>query len=142
MSLIDISGERTRIDRAAVHPFLSEHSTWARGIDRARVHRSIDASICFGAFAHGEQVGFARVITDAATFAYLCDVFVLPAWRGQGVARALAAAVDAHARLQGLRRFLLFTADAHGLYRRFGFTPLAHPERGMERLRPDLYTSP
>jgi GNAT superfamily N-acetyltransferase len=141
MSAIEISSERVRIDRAAVHAFLSEQSAWARGIDRARVDRSIDASLCFGAFAHGQQIGFARVVTDGATFAYLCDVFVLPDWRGQGVARALMGAVDAHPQLQGLRRFLLFTTDAHGLYGRFGFRPLSHPERGMERLRTDLYTS-
>lgn len=138
---IEVSSARARIDRALVHAFLSQHSSWARGIDRARVDRAIDASLCFGAFSGGAQVGFARVITDSATFAYLCDVFVLPNWRGRGVAHAMLAAVDAHPCLQGLRRFLLFTADAHGLYHRFGFTPLMHPERGMERLRTDLYTS-
>jgi GNAT superfamily N-acetyltransferase len=138
---IEVSSDPARIDRAAVHAFLSAESTWARGIDRARVERALDASLCFGAFADGAQIGFARVITDSATFAYLCDVFVLPAWRGRGVARALLAAIDGHPQLQGLRRFLLFTSDAHGLYGRFGFTPLAHPERGMERLRTDLYTS-
>jgi GNAT superfamily N-acetyltransferase len=141
MSAIEVSCEAARIDRALVHAFLSAHSSWARGIDRARVERAIDGSLCFGAFADGAQIGFARVITDGATFAYLCDVFVLPQWRGTGVARALLSAVDGHPQLQGLRRFLLFTADAHGLYRRFRFAPLAHPERGMERLRTDLYTS-
>lgn len=140
-AVIEVSAERARVDRAAVHAFLSGQSTWARGIDRARVDRAIDASLCFAAFADGAQIGFARVITDGATFAYLCDVFVLPAWRGRGVARTLLAAIDAHPQLQELRRVLLFTADAHGLYRRFGFVPLAHPERGMERLRADLYTS-
>ena len=141
MSRLEVSSDRNRIDRALVHAFLSQQSNWARGIDRARIDRAIDASLCFGAFSDGAQIGFARVITDGATFAYLCDVFVLPNWRGRGVAHAMLAAVDAHPCLQGLRRFLLFTADAHGLYGRFGFTPLAHPERGMERLRTDLYTS-
>ena len=137
---IAISCDRARIDRAMVHAFLSQQSGWARGIDRARVDRSIDASLCFSAWIGDDQMGFARAITDTATFAYLCDVFVLPAWRGRGVARALMTAVDAHPDLQGLRRFLLFTSDAHGLYSRFGFAPLAHPQRGMERLRADLYT--
>lgn len=138
---VEVSSDPARIDRAAVHAFLSGQSTWARGIDRARVERALDASLCFGAFADSAQIGFARVITDGATFAYLCDVFVLPAWRGRGVARALLASIAAHPQLQGLRRFLLFTSDAHGLYARAGFTPLTHPERGMERLHTDLYTS-
>jgi len=137
---IDVSCDRARIDRVLVHAFLSQQSGWARGIDRARVDRSIEGSLCFSAWIGNDQVGFARVITDAATFAYLCDVFVLPAWRSRGVARVLMTAVDAHPDLQGLRRFLLFTSDAHGLYSRFGFAPLAHPQRGMERLRADLYT--
>jgi GNAT superfamily N-acetyltransferase len=126
-----------------VHAFLSEQAYWSRGIDRARVDRAIDGSLCFSALhASTGQIGFGRVISDGATFAYLCDVYVLPAWRGRGVARALLAAIDAHPQLQGLRRFLLFTSDAHGLYARAGFTPLQHPERGMERLRADLYTRP
>lgn len=137
---IEVSCDRARIDRAMVHAFLSQQSSWARGIDRARVDRSIDASLCFSAWIGNDQVGFARAITDTATFAYLCDVFVLPRWRGQGVARALMTAVDAHPDLQGLRRFLLFTTEAHGLYARFGFASLAHPQRAMERLRADHYT--
>jgi GNAT superfamily N-acetyltransferase len=142
VSSFEISSDPARIDRTAVHAFLSEQSYWARGIDRARVDRSIDNSLCFGAFADAAQIAFARVITDGATFAYLCDVFVLPGWRGRGVARELMAAIDAHPHLQGLRRFLLFTSDAHRIYSRFGFTPLKHPERGMERLRANLYTRP
>lgn len=140
---IRISSERADVDRAAVHAFLSEHAYWSCGIDRARVERAIDGSLCFSALhASAGQVGFGRVISDGATFAYLCDVYVLPAWRGRGVARAMLAAVDAHPQMQELRRFLLFTSDAHGLYARAGFTPLSHPERGMERLRTDLYTRP
>ena len=140
-----ISSDRSEVDRSAVHAFLSEQAYWSRGIDRARVERAIDGSLCFSALSaqadeREAQIGFARVITDGATFAYLCDVYVLPDWRGRGVARALLAAIDAHPSLQHLRRFLLFTSDAHGLYARAGFTPLKHPERGMERLRSDLYT--
>lgn len=140
MSAFEISADRARVDRAAVHAFLSQQAYWSLGIDRARVDRAIDGSLCFGAYADGEQIGFARVISDCATFAYLCDVFVIDAWRGRGVARALLQAIDGDPRLQELRRFLLFTADAHRLYAGFGFTPLQRPERGMERLRTDLYT--
>lgn len=140
-SEIRISSKRADVDRAAVHAFLSEQAPWSRGIDRTRVDRAIDSSLCFSALqASAGQIGFGRVISDSATFAYLCDVYVLPAWRGRGVASALLAAIDAHPQLQGLRRFLLFTSDAHGLYARAGFVPLTHPERGMERLRTDLYT--
>jgi GNAT superfamily N-acetyltransferase len=139
---IVVSDDPARLDRDAIHRFLSQEAYWSRGIDRATVERSIAHSLCFGAYAADAQIGFARVITDRATFAYLCDVFVLAAWRGHGVAARMLAAIDAHPSLQRLRRFLLFTTDAHGLYRRFGFTPLATPERGMERLQLNPYTSP
>jgi GNAT superfamily N-acetyltransferase len=105
-----------------------------------RVRKAIPASAGMTQRTRGELVGFARVVTDRATFAYLCDVFVLATQRGRGVARALLGAIDAHPDLQGLRRFLLFTRDAHGLYARHGFAPLTHPGRGMERLESDLYT--
>lgn len=146
-----ITADPARIDRSAVHDFLSRQAYWSRGIPRATLERALDHSLCFGALAtdatHAADataaplIGFARVVTDQATFAYLCDVYVLPAWRGRGVARALLAASLAHPQLQGLRRLLLFTRDAHGLYAGQGFTPLAHPERGMERLQADLYTA-
>lgn len=139
MTLV-IDTDPARLDRAAIHRFLSTESSWARGIDRATVDRSLDHSLCFGAYRGAVQVGLARVVTDRATFAYLCDVFVLSAERGRGVARALMAAVMAHPDLQRLRRFVLSTRDSHGLYAAFGFTPLVHPERGMERLDADLYT--
>jgi GNAT superfamily N-acetyltransferase len=141
MSTFEVSDDKTRLDRDAIHRFLSEHAYWSRGIGRATVDRAIDGSLCFGAYRDLTQVGFARVVTDTATFAYLCDVFVLPPWRGQGAARGILEAVDRHPALQGLRRFLLFTADMHPLYAKFGFTPLARPERGMERLRDDVYRS-
>ncbi len=141
---IIITTDPARIDVDVVHGFLSEQAPWSLGIPRAVVERSVANSLCFAALASEagatSLAGFARVVTDRATFAYLCDVFVLPAWRGRGIARAMLAAIDAHADLQGLRRILLFTRDAHGLYARHGFAPLTHPERGMERLRTDLYT--
>ncbi len=141
---ITITTDPAQIDVAAVHGFLSEQAPWSLGIPRALVERSIANSLCFAALLDDGTAkplaGFARVVTDRATFAYLCDVFVLPAWRGHGIARALLAAIDAHADLQGLRRVLLFTRDAHGLYAQHGFAALTHPDRGMERLRADLYT--
>ncbi|MFN7629184.1 MAG: GNAT family N-acetyltransferase [Pirellula sp.] len=102
--------------------------------------RAIDGSICFGLFFRDAQVGFARVITDRATFAYLCDVYVLPEYRGRGLARWLMEVVVAHPDLQGLRRFVLVTRDAHGLYEKFGFKPLARPEGYMELHRPNIYS--
>jgi GNAT superfamily N-acetyltransferase len=105
----------------------------------AVLQKAIAGSLCFGAYHGSQQVGFARVVTDRATFAYLCDVYVLEAYRGQGIGRQLMEHVVAHPDLQGLRRFVLVTRDAHGLYARFGFTPLAKPQGFMEILRPDVY---
>ncbi len=136
---IEISTDPARLDVDLIHGFLSRSSYWAAGIPRATVARSLAGSLCFGAHAEGAQIGFARVITDRATFAYLADVFVVEAWRGRGVSKSLVAAVLAHPDLQGLRRFMLATEDAHGLYEQFGFTPLASPERWMEIARPRIY---
>lgn len=122
-------------DRDAVYAFLRQ-SYWARGIARERFARSLDNSLCFSlqcrAGGGWALAGFCRVITDCATFAYLADVFVLPEHRGRGLGKWLAGCVREHPQLQGLRRFLLATADAHGLYARLGFAPLAHPEAFME----------
>ncbi|AOY94941.1 GNAT family N-acetyltransferase [Cupriavidus sp. USMAA2-4] len=138
---IDISTDRDRLDIPMIHDFLSNRSTWARGIDLDTVQRSIRHALCFGAYdtATGRQVGFARVITDQATFAYLVDVFVLETHRGQGVSRRLMEAVMACPALARLRRFTLVTSTAAGLYARFGFTPLHAPQAHMEILRPDVY---
>jgi GNAT superfamily N-acetyltransferase len=103
------------------------------------VETSIQNSLCFGAFCDGKQIGFARVITDFATFAYLADVFVVPAHRARGVSKMLVRAVVAHPQLQGLRRILLATRDAHGLYKKFGFEPLSHPEYFMSIHKPQVY---
>ena len=126
-----ISTDPSRLDRALIHEFLGR-SYWAAGIPREVVDRSIDSAMCFGVFDGTSQVGFARVITDHATFAYLADVFVLPAHRGQGLSKWLMECVLAHPELQGLRRFLLGTRDAHGLYAQFGFTPPKRPAIWME----------
>lgn len=135
----DISTDRDRLDVDLIHRFLSEQSHWARGIPRETVERSIAGSLCFGAYLNGRQVGFARVISDFATFGWLVDVFVLPERRGQGIGKRLVDAVVAHPDLQGLRRFGLTTADAHGLYARYGFANPRWPERFMERFDPELY---
>ena len=123
--------DRARMDVDAIHRYLSEESYWAKGIRREVVERSIAHSLCFGAFDGEAQVGFARVITDTATFAYVADVFVLPSHRGRGIAKELMHAVRTHPDLQSLRRWHLVTRDAHGLYARFGFAPLDAPERHM-----------
>ncbi len=135
----DIDTDRARLDRALIHRYLSEESYWARGVPRDVLDRALEHSLCFGAYRGEAQVGFARVITDRATFAYLADVFVLESQRGQGCAQRLMDAVLAHPDLQGLRRLALATRDAHTLYAKYGFTPLARPETFMERYRPDVY---
>lgn len=122
-----------------IHAFLSG-SYWAKGIPRHIVEAAVANSFCVGMFdADNEQVAFARVITDKATFAYLADVFVLPAHRGQGLARQMLEALQAHPELQGLRRWLLFTRDMQPLYAKLGWTPIPHPERCMERHEADIY---
>ncbi|MBL8058033.1 MAG: GNAT family N-acetyltransferase [Anaerolineales bacterium] len=134
-----ISTDPARLDVPALHAFLSERAYWALGRPLAVVERSVQHSLCFGLYAAagGSQIGFARVVTDYATFAWLCDVFVLEAYRGQGLSKWLIETIVAHPDLAGLRRFLLATRDAHGLYQRYGgFTPLQAPERWLERFNP------
>ena len=128
-----ISSDPARLDVTAIHAFLSR-SYWAAGVPRAVVARALAHSLCFGLYHGAAQVGLARVITDRATFAYLADVYVLEAHRGQGLSKWLIQTLLAHEELQGLRRFLLATKDAHGLYARFDFKPLHWPERLMEVL--------
>lgn len=130
------------IDAQAAHAFL-RGAYWCEGIPLATVERAIAHSLCVALHADGEgQVGFARVVTDRATFAYLCDVYVLAPHRGRGLARWMLEGLMAHPDLQGLRRFLLFTRDAQALYASQGFLPLATPQRGMEIVRPGLYLQP
>ena len=134
----EISTERERLDVDVIHGFLVS-SYWSPGVPRAVVERAIRNSLCFGVYARSAQVGFARVISDKATFAYLADVFILEAHRGIGLSKRLMQCIVGHPELQGLRRFLLGTRDAHGLYQQFGFTALAYPARLMEILRPNVY---
>jgi GNAT superfamily N-acetyltransferase len=133
-----VTSDRARFDLDLIHGFLSR-AYWSPGVPRETVERAIAGSLAFGLFEHDRQIGFARAITDGATFAYLADVFVLEAHRGRGLGMFLMESVMAHPSLQGLRRFTLATRDAHDLYRRFGFTPLSAPDRFMERFAPDVY---
>jgi N-acetylglutamate synthase-like GNAT family acetyltransferase len=134
----EISTDPTRLDVTVIHAFLTQ-SYWSPGIARAVVERAIKNSLCFGLYRQAEQVGFARVVTDKATFAYLADVFILEAHRGRSLPKWLMQVVKEHPDLQGLRRFMLGTKDAHGLYSQFEFGELAHPSRMMEILKPDVY---
>jgi GNAT superfamily N-acetyltransferase len=135
-----ITTDPAAVDLDAVHEAIAA-SYWAEGIPRDLMRRAIEGSLPFSLFHRTRQVGFARVVTDRATFAYLADVYVLEALRGRGLGRWLVETVISHPDLQGLRRFSLATRDAHGLYARFGFTPLQRPELHMEIARPGLYRS-
>ena len=122
-----------------IHRFLSEESAWAQGIPVETVRESIEHSLNFGGFLGSSQVAFARVVSDYATFAYLVDVFVLQEHRGNGYSAALMSAIVGHPRLQGLRRFMLATSSAHGLYEKFGFTSPVKPQSLMEKFVPNAY---
>jgi GNAT superfamily N-acetyltransferase len=132
----EISTDPARLDLPTVHRFLSTEAYWSPGVTLDVVRRSIDGSIVFGVYRTtdrpDEQAGYARVVSDKATFAWLCDVFILPAFRGDGLGKWLMECVIAHPELQGLRRFMLATRDAHGLYAQYGFTPVP-ADRFMER---------
>jgi GNAT superfamily N-acetyltransferase len=133
-----LSDDPARLDLDVIHGFLSQ-SYWSPGIPRETLARALANSLCFGVYRGQTQVGFARLVTDRATFAYLADVFVLEPHRGRGLSRALMELIMAHPEVQGLRRWLLATRDAHGLYRKFGFTELAEPARFLTRHDPDVY---
>jgi N-acetylglutamate synthase-like GNAT family acetyltransferase len=135
-----ISTDRSQLDLDVIHSFLAR-SYWAAGIPRATVVRAIENSLCFGVYDRAEQVGFARVISDFATYAYLADVFILEPYRERGLGKELMASIMAHPDLQGLRRWSLGTRDAHGLYAQFGFTPVDNPSPiMMEIVDSDVYS--
>ena len=136
-----ISDDPQRLDIDVVHGFISQ-SYWAKAIPKPLLERSIQNSMCWGVYHGKTQVGFARIITDKATFAYLCDVFIAEKHRGKGLSKALVAAIKAHPDLQGLRRWNLVTIDAHSLYEQFDFRTAAQPERYMEILRHGIYEQP
>ena len=133
-----VTTDPARLDLDFIHGYLVR-SYWAEGVPREIVERSIANSLCFGVYDANKQIGFARVITDYTTFAYLADVFIIEAHRGKGLSKFLMECIVKHPQLQGLRRWVLGTRDAHGLYAQYGFKPLANPDRFMERHDPDAY---
>ena len=139
--MIVVDSDPAKLDIEVIHGFLA-NAYWSRGISRELLEKALRNSLCFGIYEDDRQVGFARVVTDQATFAYLADVFVLESHRGHGLAKQLVAAIAADPRLQGLRRWVLVTRDAHPLYAQFGFKALAAPDRFMELHNPDVYAAP
>lgn len=134
-----ISTDKQRLDMDVIQRFLSERSYWAMSRTPEQTETAIENSICFGLFTGGDQIGFARVVSDRATFAYIGDVFIVEEFRGRGLSKWLMEAIVSHPDLQGLRRWVLATRDAHALYEKFGFHELTFPERWMERPAPDAY---
>jgi N-acetylglutamate synthase-like GNAT family acetyltransferase len=136
-----ISTDKSKLDLEVIHEFLS-HSYWAAGIPRETVARSIENSLCFGVYDHANQIGFARVVTDFATYAYVADVFILEPYRARGLGKELMASIMTHPRLQGLRRWSLGTRDAQGLYAQFGFKPVVNTRARtvMEIVDADVYS--
>jgi GNAT superfamily N-acetyltransferase len=132
---MEISTDKARLDLAMIHDFLANDSYWVPGISRANVEKSIRNSLCFGAYAAGRQIGFARIVTDYVRFAHLMDVFVLTEYRGRGISKLLMENILGHPELRTIQRYTLGTQDAHGLYARYGFAAPANPERQMELLR-------
>jgi GNAT superfamily N-acetyltransferase len=133
-----ISTDKNKLDLEVIHGFLTR-SYWSEGISIARVSKAIENSLCFGLYKGDEQIGFTRVVTDYVSFAYIADVFVLEPYRGLGLSVWMMETVMAHPELQGFRLWTLRTKDAHGLYRKVGFTAPTVPERLMERFSPDIY---
>lgn len=134
-----ISTDKARLEIETIQKFLAEESYWAQNRTLEQTQRAIENSICFGVYAEEKQIGFARVVSDCATFAYIGDVFILPEYRGKNLSKQLMEAMLEHPDLQNLRRWILATRDAHGLYGQFGFHNLKFPERWMERPAPNAY---
>jgi GNAT superfamily N-acetyltransferase len=135
----EIDTDKRRLDLAAIHRFLSQEAYWAKDRTLEQTLTAIENSLCFGVYRGREQIGFARVITDKATFAYIGDVYILADHRGQGLSKWLMRTIIEQPDMQKLRRWLLATKDAHGLYEQYGFAVLVHPDRWMERTAPDAY---
>jgi N-acetylglutamate synthase-like GNAT family acetyltransferase len=131
-----ISTDNSLLDFDTIFNYLDQQSYWAKGIPPAKLKKAIEHSLCFGVYKDGVQAGFARVVTDRATFGYLCDVFILPAYQGAGLSKWMMQTIMAHPDLQGLRRWSLATLDAHGLYKQFGFKEVSNPEVWMQIFTP------
>ncbi|OGU35441.1 MAG: GNAT family N-acetyltransferase [Ignavibacteria bacterium GWB2_35_6b] len=134
-----MSTDKSKLNIEVIHKFLSEDSYWSKNIPFEIVKKGIENSLCFGVYFNEEQIGFARMITDYASFAYLADVFILPDHRGKGLSKWLMEEIMNYPDMQGLRRIMLATADAHELYKKFGFVPPSKPERLMEIHKPNVY---
>ena len=139
MNGYSISTESSKMNVDVIYNYLSKESYWSKDIPKEVVQRAIENSLCFGVFFNEEQIGFARIITDYATYGYLADVFIIEAHRGKGLSKLLMQVILDDPRLQGFRRILLATKDAHDLYKKFGFTELTKPDRWMEKWNPDVY---
>jgi GNAT superfamily N-acetyltransferase len=137
--VFQLTTDSNQMDLAVIHDFLANQSYWAKNIPFEIVKKSVENSLNFGLFQGEKQIGYARVITDYATMAYLGDVFVLPEYRGQGLSKWLMETITNHPNLQGLRRWILLTADAHELYKQFGWKDIDKPERYMEKWQPYIY---
>ena len=135
-----VSTDQSRLDLLSIHNFLTEEAYWSRGISFETFQKSVENSLCFGLYHQDTQIGFARVISDFATFAYLADVFVMEGYRRRGLGKWLIECVFSHPEVQGLRRWMLVTSNAHGLYQQYGFKMLSHPELFMEISGKDLST--
>ena len=136
---VSISSDQSKLDLEMIHKFLNEESYWAKNIPFDLLKRSVENSLCFGVYAGDKQIGFARVISDLAVFAYLADVFILPEYRGKGLSKELVGYIMSYPSLQGLRRWMLATSDAHELYRKYGFKDLSNPSNFMEISKPKIY---
>ncbi len=134
-----VSTDKSKLEIDTIHHFLTKESYWSQNIPLAIVRKSIENSLCFGVYHQSRQIGFARVITDFASFAYLADVFIINEFRRKGLSKILMKTIISHPDLQGLRRWMLGTRDAQGLYAKYGFTPMANPERFMEKRNPEVY---
>lgn len=135
-----ISADKKKLDKGMIHHFLSTQAYWSLNIPYEKIVQAIENSLCFGVYYNEEQVGFARIISDYTTVAYLGDVFILPEHRGQGLSKMLMQHIMQHPDLQGLRRWILLTQDAHELYRKFGWTAIAAPDRWMEIHDKNVYS--
>jgi GNAT superfamily N-acetyltransferase len=135
----EISTDKSKLDIAFIHTYLSKETYWAKNIPLEIVQQSIEGSICFGIFHNARQVGFARMVTDCATFGYLADVFIIDEYRGKGLSKWLMEEITNYPGFKNLRRWMLGTKDAHGLYKQFGFTEIQKPERLMQRIMFDSY---
>lgn len=135
----EIDTDPARLDLDTAYDFIARRSSWAKDIPRTTFARSVKGAVCFGVYHEEQMIGFARVITDGATIAYLGDVYIDEAWRGRNLSKWLMRCIDSHPDLQGMRRWILVTSDAHSLYEQFGYSLLDNPDRYMERVIPNIY---